>query len=431
VIPFRRRSLLAALASASVLAALVAPVVGADATPVGSVARVVPQAVASVPVPRAVATVPLLATWKVTAYSQLRISDGTMTCSWRSLVRTAPRPASAVTLLCLGAEGSHGLAFRLVVSVPAKGASKAVSVRFPRLSYATTSALLAAAPLEVPLAGSTITRGAVSFRVPTGWRAKAFTTAMGLTPVTNPTCEVWVFDAIRPDLSTGETSLDHQLYGVVASLYPAGTTLKGELGVASPYYSRRVGNRGDSVPFVGLTLDVNFVPVNATMLVLAGNLAVPVVEIGASCAYGGVHEVAPELVIASITAPGISTNVTGYSAQLPGIWSSSDATVGTANLFGANGHYASGSSISGVISLGGSLHSATVSFVGAGVFAATGPYLARFPSAAGKVPSSVWHSVYLKRTGAVNRWAQCEIGLHYVHSITVREPSEICKYKVA
>jgi hypothetical protein len=381
------------------------------------------SAAAAVPTAKTVVSIPLSSTWKVTAYSQLVITDGTMTCTWRSMTRVAPKAATAVSLNCVGPKNAYGLAYPLTLSRPALHLSKQLTVRFPRFTAGSVTSLLSYAPLEVPISGVAATLGSVSMVGPKGWGATAFSDAVRWqspgfsSPSTG--CELFVLKAVRPDPAAlnpaltdaqAEALLDIQLLAQTQTLFS--TTLTGPYGNANPRYDHRYGTTGYGDPFVSLTLDGGGVAVKTTMILAPTAkfvAAITIVENGDLCQLGYKYEVPAALLQQSIRYAGQLYDLHPFDKQMLGMWGSTDGHIATADVFGANGHYIFAYAYNGTINISGKWYDATYSFAGDGMYSVYGPVVSFFPLASGRAPYSRLFYVYHEVYGTVSSRHICQI----------------------
>ena len=342
---------------------------------------------------------PLRAAWKVTSVKRLRLTDGAMTCRVVSLVRRGSRPATAASIQCVGPAGSPGLTYRLTVTVTkVRSAVVRTNVRFPQPVFPTVAALTKAAPLPA-MPGSMISVAGVTFLQPKGWARTDYSDATKLSEPTHG-CDVFVFHPVLPDLSgpDAETSLRTQLYGIASNLF-APTPLTGDLGVADPYFDKVVGQNGNGFPWVGLILQANSTKVVPYLLVFGSNFAVPVVHVGLGCDHGFADAPQTLAIFDTMSVPGSHPTLTAYTDgkggnDLIGEWSGSGGSVTCVSVYAANRHYIEVCGIHGVVNIGGSLYDVYRSWPGDGNYAVVGPYLATFPSASWRHPSTTWISIY-------------------------------------
>jgi hypothetical protein len=392
-------------------AALIAVVLALPLTPAAPV-----SAAAAVPAAKTVVNVPLPATWKVSAYSQLALADGAMTCTWRSMTRRAPASATAVSLNCTGPKNAYGMAYPLTVTRPALHVSKKLTVRFGRFTAASAASLLSYAPIQVPVKGAASTVGVVSMVGPPGWSRTGYGTAVRFRSpgFTSPStdCELWVLKAVAPNPAAFNPALtdpqaaqllENQLLTITRQLFGP-TALSGVTGNTNPRYDTRYGYIGYGDPFVSITLQAAGVPnveVKTTMIVIPTAkyaVGVPVIENGDACQYGHKYDVASELLLQSIKYPGQINNVHAFDKMMLGMWGSTDGHLAVADIFGANGHYIFAYAYNGVINISGRWYDATYSFAGDGMYSVYGPFVSFFPLSSTRAPYSrlffVYHEVY-------------------------------------
>ncbi len=425
--PGRRAAPTAAVAVALALA-LAAP----TAAPVSATTSLGTTAASIAPKVRASAWFPvttlvaLRTAWNVKSLGAIAVTGRPMSCRAVSLVRRGSRPATGVRVRCVAPFGTR-TAFPLRVAVKkVRGAIKTVTVRF-RLAVAPTftsaAKLLAAAPLQVPMLGSRATVGIVSFLVPAGWHRTDLTgaTELSVTDTHGNVCNVFVLSPVTPDLSS-VAALNQQLLSITSALV-SGIPLFNDTGGPDVFHHRRQGATGMGFPFVQLLLQTQGA---ATLypyeVVFGGNLAVPVVPIGA-CGDISPFSVALAMIFHSLAVAGSSPNPTIYRKQVRGWWGSSNGSIGVADIQAANGHYVSASSVSVVVKIGGWLYDAYASFAGQGTYSVYGPYLARFPTASSPKASSVLLRIYQDVIGSTVVWRKCEI------ERGVQGPFELCMGK--
>jgi hypothetical protein len=405
--------------------ALRVAIAAALALPLFPVAQASAAAVA-VPAAKAIVRIPLSSKWKVTAYSQLKFADGTMTCTWRSLTRVAPKAATAVALNCTGAKNAYGMAYSLTLSRPALHLSKKVSVRFPRFQPATVASLLKYAPLEVPVSGVAATLGNVSMVGPAGWARKVYPGDAinyrnpGFDSVNAQFCDLWVLKAVTPDPNAfaaglsdakAERLLEIQLVQATQPLFGP-TPLTGPYGNADQFHNHRYGTIGAGHPFVSVTLDAAGVTVRTTMIIIPTAkyaVGVIVIENGDLCQPSYKYGVSTALLLQSIKYAGQLVDLHAYDKQILGMWGSTDGHLAVADVFGANGHYVFAYSSSGAININGSWYDATYSFAGDGMYSVLGPVISFFPLKSGRAASSQLFYVYREFFGTSSSRHMCRI----------------------
>ena len=352
-------------------------------------------------------TVALSAAWRVTTVKRLVLADGAMTCRPVSLVRRGTKPATAVSIQCTGPIGSPGLTYALTVRITkVPKVVLRVSVRFPQPVFPTAAALTKVAPLP-PMPGTMISVAGVNFLQPQGWIRTDFT---GVTKIADPKggCDVYVVNPVLPDLSGADAShsLQTQLYDITSALF-APTPVTGSGGV-DPYFSRIVGQNGNGFPWVGLELQVNSgidaVSIRPYMVVFGSNFAVPVVQVGLACDHGFRDAPTTLAIFDTMNVPGSRPTLNAYTDgkggnDVVGEWSGTGGSVTCLDAYAANRHYIEVCGFNVVLNLNGVLYNAFKSWPGDGNYAVVGPYLATFPSAAWRHPSSTMISIYDNTVG--------------------------------
>jgi hypothetical protein len=377
---------------------------------VSAVGLLVPAAAGAVTVGglhgKATITVKLKKAWNVRSKHGLVASGKHLHCSVKSI---SHKPATSAKVACTGPAGSPGLGYTVKVSVRGNAARHASKkFRFARPSFKSVDALLAAAPLPV-ITGTEEKWNDLDFVIPAGWTTTEYSNAFQMTGNHNgDQCDVFVF---KPVVPASGTSPYQQLHDIVQGLYPPSNPILGELGDPNPYNDERAGKTGFGQSWVGLveTDPGGVVAIESSLTVFSPTFAVPVVKVGISCTYG--FEWAPqaaeiELLLSRVSQP--SPLASAYTKSLLGTWIATGGSAGVLDAFAANGHYVGAGSSVSTQNIGGELFDVYSSFAGDGNWAAVGPLLAEFPTAAGARASTSVVSVF-DETNTVHRVHLCEL----------------------
>jgi hypothetical protein len=359
----------------------------------------------------------LRAGWKVTAARQVVIGRSAMACAVTALVRVRKKPATAATVTCVGKPGSAGLTYRLPYRV---GKVKlAVAVRFPPPRY-TLAQLTAVAPLPA-ITGAMVGAGGIQVLRPTGWQSQVFSNSIEVA-TTDSACQVFVFfPAARA--GTGVDALQQQLYGIVSTLYPAGT-VGGEYGVPDAYTTQRRGTTGFGTPWVGLQLASpdGSQEIDARLAVI-GSQVVALAQIGVACRGRNGGEVAS--LRHTLVIPGAANKPGTYAVPLRGEWTLPGSTAVGVDIYAANGHYIRAAATQYLTTIGGNVYTVSQSWAGDGNYLTYGPILATFAAYPGARASSELIEIYdefQKVTGQTTRY-QCSL-FQYESNV-----SDACLYK--
>lgn len=260
----------------------------------------------------------------------------------------------------------------------------------PKETYRTPDEVLKAAPPVWRPDGDLHADGSASFRAPAGWTETLYDdgTAVRSPEAQGGQCEIFVL-APRP-ASAGDDRYA-QLLDAALALFPDGTQVTNQYGGDDLMAYRWRGDSARGFTYVGLTLKASGVDVLPLLADFSGT-AVPVVvvEPGSSpthCLLGyGDFDLDVATVFHSLTL-GPATATSAVADALLGEWSSSDGSVGSLYVWGANGHYVDASAVSGVVPDGaGNWQDATASWSGNGQYVIRGDVLGLFPE--GGTPES-------------------------------------------
>jgi hypothetical protein len=332
--------------------------------------------------------VPLKPAWKVKSASQLKLSGSPLRCSVTALARSGGKGATAAMVLCAGPAGGT---YRLSVSVRGKRSAK-VSVKVALSGSptappgATLEQVLAVAPLGFSL-GTEASYNSVLFSIPENWSRTDGATGVKLSAVSNRgmTCDVYIMNPVTPN---ADTSLwGQQLIDITRTVFPAGTSITGELGASIPVFNEvSSGRTGMGYGLLELYLSAGDFPystsVSPYLITTTATTAIPVVQVGDGCSRGGDLVADAALIKMSIDSDGSTQDGTTYQQPIVGSWFANGGSIGGLSIYGANGHFVSSFGSSTEHVSGGVIYDVTSTWAGDGIYRLAGPLLVTQPNSA-------------------------------------------------
>jgi hypothetical protein len=333
-----------------------------------------------------VVVVPLKPAWKVKSASQLKLNGSPLRCSVSSLARSGGQGATAALVLCAGPAGGT---YRLSVSVRGKRTAK-VSVKVALSSSptaapgATLDQVLAVAPLGFSL-GTEASYNSVLFSIPENWSRTDGANGVKLSAVSQRgmTCDVYIMNPVAPN---ADTSLwGQQLIDITRTVFPAGTSITGELGASTPVFNEvSSGRTGMGFGYFELHLSAGDFPYSTTvfpyLITTTATTAIPVVQVGDGCSGAGDLVADTALIKMSIDSDGSTPDGTTYQQPIVGSWFANGGSIGGLSIYGANGHYVSSFGSSTEKVTGGVIYDVTSTWAGDGIYRVAGPLLVTVPN---------------------------------------------------
>jgi hypothetical protein len=256
----------------------------------------------------------------------------------------------------------------------------------PSARYHTPDEILAAAAPTWRPTGTPVSIGTASFLAPTGWETTVYTDGVGMRSPADSNgnqCEIFV---LAPRPSAGGDARYQQALDAAQSLFPDGTVFDSHYDQPDPLQDKWRGMSGRGFEYVGLMNSIQQSVQVLPILADFSGTAVPLVVIEPDASTWGCIDAAgdfglePASVFHSLTL-GSSAPDDSLATNVLGEWFSSDGSVGTLFVYGANGHYQDVSVINGQVETSpGDWHDATASWSGDGSYVVRGDVEGLFPT---------------------------------------------------